>query len=463
MKKLIILIAFLLPVFLSGCFWELPMVPSTIESNQPPKAYIDSISPAGALVGELVSFTGHGTDTDGTVVAYRWKSSIDGELSTSDSFDTSELTEGEHIIYFRVQDNNDAWSEEVESSLTVTALVPPTPLAINDFSAMNEEIDLGDSTVLKWNVSGAEQVVIEPEIGEVDAIGSQAITPSETTIYTLTATSESSEETATLEIIVVEPEELVILYFEADPTAFPSGESSTLSWATTGATEVNIDQGIGEVDAEGSIEVSFGGEQTITYTLTASNETDTITASVDVQSYLIMLMPDSYEVTLSAIVNESGYVRSNGQVTQKYIYAGDDTNNIMLQGFFSFDISGLPEDAIINSVIFDMSDHDTFLGAPLEDLDCLRVYIDDYGTLDSSDYFTGTPLGAIARYCSISEIIAEENEYLEEALQDKVGESRLQLRLQFRYTPTDNDFSNDVARWTASHLPKITIQYYSYE
>ena len=126
---------------MSGCFWELPLVPSTIEPNDTPKAYIDSISPEEALVGESVSFNGHGTDTDGTVVAYRWQSSIDGELSTSDSFDTSELTEGEHIIYFRVQDNNDAWSEEVESSLIVTTPVLPTPLVINDFSAMQEEID----------------------------------------------------------------------------------------------------------------------------------------------------------------------------------------------------------------------------------------------------------------------------------------------------------------------------------
>jgi len=337
-------------------------------------------------VGDLIIFTGHGTDTDGTVVAYRWRSSIDGELSTAASFDTAELSEGDHIFYLKVQDNNDAWSEEAAEIVRVAAAA-------------------------------------------------------------------------------VEPEDLAILYFEADPTTFLSGESSTLSWATTGATEVSIDQGIGEVDADGTYDVSFSGEQVVTYTLTAGNATDTITESVDVQSYLLMEMPDSYEVTLSALVDESGYVRSNGQVTPKWIYVGDDNNDIPLQGFFSFNISALPEDAMISSVIFDLSDHDTFLGEPFNDLDCLKVYLDNYGTLDSSDYTLGLfrLAGNVATYCSSGELIAEDNEAVAEALQDRIGESRFQFRLQFRATPTNNDSGNDIARWTSSHLPKITIHYYSYE
>jgi len=405
-KKLritVIFCSFLLPLFLSGCFPGLPLVdtteepsateepatteePSATDSNHLPNAYIDSISPTGVTVGDLMTFTGHGTDTDGTVVAYRWRSSIDGELSTTASFDTAELSEGDHTIYLKVQDNNDAWSEEAAEIVQVAA-------------------------------------------------------------------------------VAVEPEELAILYFEADPTSFLAGESSTLSWATTGATEISIDQGIGEVDTEGTYDVSFFGEQVITFTLTASNATDTITESVDVQSYLLMEMPNSYEVTLSALVNESGYVRSNGQVTPKWIYVGDDNNDIPLQGFFSFNISALPEDAMISSVILDLSDHDTFLGAPFNDLGCLKVYIDNYGTLDSSDY---TPShvrvsGNIATYCSMGELIAEDNEALAEALEGRIGESRFQFRLHFRTTPTNNDAGNDIARWNSSHLPKITIHYYSYE
>ena len=39
--------------------------------NQSPTAYIDSIVPGEVAQGEAVAFTGHGTDSDGTVVAYR--------------------------------------------------------------------------------------------------------------------------------------------------------------------------------------------------------------------------------------------------------------------------------------------------------------------------------------------------------------------------------------------------------
>ncbi|MFC1905517.1 hypothetical protein ACFLXL_01770 [Chloroflexota bacterium] len=53
-------------------------------------------------------FVGLGTDADGRVVAYQWRSSIGGDLSTEPQFD-AELDAGNHIIYFKVQDNNGAW------------------------------------------------------------------------------------------------------------------------------------------------------------------------------------------------------------------------------------------------------------------------------------------------------------------------------------------------------------------
>ena len=84
-----------------------------------PIAYIDSISPNPANQGQLVSFIGHGTDSDGSVVAWNWRSTIDGQLSTSASFSTSGLSVGVHTIYFKVKDNSGLWSTEVSRQLTV--------------------------------------------------------------------------------------------------------------------------------------------------------------------------------------------------------------------------------------------------------------------------------------------------------------------------------------------------------
>jgi len=69
--------------------------------------------------------------------------------------------------------------------------------------------------------------------------------------------------------------------FNANPTSIMLDELSTLSWSTTNATNVTIDQGIGTVSATGSQSVS--PEETTIYTLTATNSDGTKTASCTVE------------------------------------------------------------------------------------------------------------------------------------------------------------------------------------
>ena len=88
-------------------------------ANEPPIAYIESISPNPAIKGEGVSFAGYGTDVDGSIVAYHWNSSVDGYIGTTASFTTSELSLGTHNIMFRVRDNDDALSDAVIMQLTI--------------------------------------------------------------------------------------------------------------------------------------------------------------------------------------------------------------------------------------------------------------------------------------------------------------------------------------------------------
>ena len=63
----------------------------------------------------------------------------------------------------------------------------------------------------------------------------------------------------------------------ASPTTIERGQSSTLSWTTTGATAVSIDQGIGDVSTSGSRSVS--PSSSTTYTLTAKGEGGSTTAT----------------------------------------------------------------------------------------------------------------------------------------------------------------------------------------
>jgi len=100
--------------------------------NQIPIAYVPSIAPAIAYVGDSVTLSGDGTDTDGVIVGYYWRSNLDGYLSTQQSFTTKTLSVGTHTIYFKVLDDDGAWSSEQSSSVTINVKVGNPPTALID-------------------------------------------------------------------------------------------------------------------------------------------------------------------------------------------------------------------------------------------------------------------------------------------------------------------------------------------
>ena len=91
--------------------------------NTPPVAAIGSISPSLVEEGTITSFTGSGSDSEGAIVAYRWSSSLDGELNSEKDFSSNTLSLGAHTITFQVQDNAGAWSEE-DSRILVVGIAP---------------------------------------------------------------------------------------------------------------------------------------------------------------------------------------------------------------------------------------------------------------------------------------------------------------------------------------------------
>jgi hypothetical protein len=172
-------------------------------SNQPPTASIDSISPVNATLGEMVTFNGSGYDSDGIITAYNWWSSLDGDLSTSASFQTQSLSQGTHTIWFKVQDDKGDWSQEVSANVIVVPEGIGQPV-VESFYANPEQIVPGGFAVLNWDVSGAETVNIGPDIGSVALSGAKTVSPTMTKTYTLTATSVVGTATATAQVVVAE-------------------------------------------------------------------------------------------------------------------------------------------------------------------------------------------------------------------------------------------------------------------
>src|SRR5579862_2167560 len=98
---------------------------------------------------------------------------------------------------------------------------PPTPVAttgappaqptapgvpvIAEFSIEPSTIERGQSAVLRWNVTGSNNVAISNGFGTVPPTGTQRITPQQTTSYILTASGPGGDASRTATVTVTGP------------------------------------------------------------------------------------------------------------------------------------------------------------------------------------------------------------------------------------------------------------------
>ncbi|MFH1674773.1 MAG: RHS repeat-associated core domain-containing protein [Pseudomonadota bacterium] len=192
-----------------------------------------------------------------------------GEVAPSGSIAVSPS----QTTMYTITATNSAGSATAE--VTISVIVPPTVT----ITVSPSLIALGESTTLAWSSTNAESVIIDNGIGEVGASGSLAVSPSATTTYVITATNGAGSVTDTATISVIPPPTVDIA---ADPVSIILGAGATLSWTSTDADTVSIDNGIGQVAPSGLLAVS--PTATTTYSITASNAsgtaTDTVTISV---------------------------------------------------------------------------------------------------------------------------------------------------------------------------------------
>lgn len=171
-------------------------------------------------------------------------------------------------------------------TVSVTVNPPPvTPTAVcNYLTASPTTLPHGGGNVtLSWSTTNANNVGIS-NVGAVSTSGSQTVFVSSNTTFTLTAYGVNGDTNNCAVSITVNPPvstpSAVCDSFTADRTTVPyDGATVVLTWATTNATSVSIDNGVGSVSADGSKNVFVNS--TVTYTLTAvgagGNDTCTVT------------------------------------------------------------------------------------------------------------------------------------------------------------------------------------------
>jgi len=134
-----------------------------------------------------------------------------------------------------------------------------------EFNAGPTMIAAGAAVTLVWATASTPNVSIAPGVGAVARSGSVVVHPTETTTYTLTASGPIGSVTKQAKITVVPPPTATL---NVAPTSIGAGESATLSWTTTDAADISIDNGVGSVAASGAVSVS--PTATTTYTLNAN-------------------------------------------------------------------------------------------------------------------------------------------------------------------------------------------------
>ena len=167
-----------------------------------------------------------------------------------------------YLIVFLRGDRGASISLEVREK----SVAPPPEV---NFSANPSAIKLGVSCVLSWDVANAETVEIEPEIGKVEANGSLAVSPFQTTTYIIKVEGKGGTATKSVTVTVYQPPTVT---FSADPETVTYGETTTLYWSSTNANKVVIDQNIGEVSNEGSLKIKPERATTFTTSFIQSNK-----------------------------------------------------------------------------------------------------------------------------------------------------------------------------------------------
>lgn len=145
-----------------------------------------------STVGSTTTITATATDNDSIdyVEFYRGGSTLLGTDSSSPysyDWDTTSVADGAYSLTARAYDI----SGNVRTSSTVGVTVnntPPTDAVIDNFSASPPSItdNPSDSSQLSWSVSAGTGCSISNGVGTVNLTGTREVSPSSTTVYTLT-------------------------------------------------------------------------------------------------------------------------------------------------------------------------------------------------------------------------------------------------------------------------------------
>jgi len=256
---------------------------ATVIVEQAPAAVFTacSVSPTTISSGESATITYAASNAD-TV-------SINQGIGTVPSSGTRVVMPTESTTY-TLTANNARGPVTCNVSVTVNSGTAQAPRIIA-FTANPSTITAGQSSTLTWNVEGADTVDISG-LGTVASSGSQAVSPTATATFVLTARNRNGTSQANAPITVnagttpppTQSTAPVIGGCQATPNSITeAGASVTINYFSQNATAVTFSPAVAGSGLNGPVTVT--PTATTTYTLTAAganNQTATCTITVNV-------------------------------------------------------------------------------------------------------------------------------------------------------------------------------------
>ena len=137
-----------------------------------------------------------------------------GAFTVTKTITADLTTEGNELIYFRVMyptsDVGDIVSTNTQVSILDTSTNPPIPAPTINFYASPTQISIGQTSTLFWNVINSDTVTIDQGVGSVPNSSNVVVSPTTTTVYTLSASGPGGSNSATVTIDTTLPVALMV-------------------------------------------------------------------------------------------------------------------------------------------------------------------------------------------------------------------------------------------------------------
>ena len=252
----------------------------TVRATVPAPTCTLSVDPSSIKKGETVQLT------------WTSRNAVSGAINQGIGAITLANTAGRSVsptvntTYVMTVVNSAGVTATCSDTVTVTHVPADTVPSCDSFTASRMTLPYGGgNTTLTWATTRAKTVAINQGIGSVVVDGSKPVSITATTVFLLTATDADGDTDTCSVKVLVEPKTHTPIScednvtFTASPSSIDEGDSSTLTWNTTGITSLSI-SGISATALDGSESVSPSSDTT--YTMTAHKGSETIYCSVKV-------------------------------------------------------------------------------------------------------------------------------------------------------------------------------------